>query len=186
VISFLALRNGRVLGAGGVQEGVLTAIVTRITEEPGRRPAELTFSLSGLETSQPQEEHVHWIDVRDLRPGDEITIRVQDGPGDPPSQRRPSLQHDSAPDGSKQFKCSFCHCFRDEKGCVAGANVIICLACRMLGAQLLERQAPSVFHLRLQPGAPCSFCYRPERSTTVVADEVGMCSECIAAVPCAT
>jgi hypothetical protein len=86
VISFLALRNGRPLGAGGVQEGVVTAIVTRVTEKPGRRPAELTFSLSGLETSQPQEEHVHWVDVRDLQPGDEITIRVQDGPGDPPSR----------------------------------------------------------------------------------------------------
>jgi hypothetical protein len=186
VISFLALRNGRLLGAGGVQEGVLTAIVTRVTEKPGRRPAELAFRLSGLETSQPQEEHVHWIDVRDLRPGDEITIRVQDGPGDPPTQRRPGFHHGNAPDGPKQFKCSFCHRFRDKKGCVAGANGIICFACRVLGSQLLEREAPSVFHLRLQPGAPCSFCYRPERSATVVAGAVGMCSECIAAVPFTT
>lgn len=186
MISFVAHRNGERLGAGGVQEGVLAAILTRVTEKTGRRAEELTFSLSGLETSQRQEEHVDWIHVENVRPGDEITIRVQDGPGDPPRRREPGTEHQITKDGSKQLRCSFCRRFRSEKGYVAGAKAIICLGCRVLAAELVERDAVSVFHLERRAGAPCSFCYRPDRSTTVIAGEAGMCSECISAVPFAT
>jgi hypothetical protein len=186
VISFLALRNGTPLGAGGVGEGVLTAILTRVTEQPGSRPAELTFSLSGLETSHPREEHLDWLELRDLDVGDEITIRVQEAPADPPTRRKQAFRHQSAPDGSEQLQCSFCNRFRAKQGCVAGANVIICLSCRVLAAELLERQSSSVFHLKVISGASCSFCNRPDRAATVVADAEGICSECIAAVPFAT
>jgi hypothetical protein len=186
VISFLVLRNGERLGAGGVQEGVLTAILTRVTEKEGRRSEELRFSLTGLETSESQEEHVDWIDLSDLKPGDEITIRVQEGPGDPPTRRKPGLEHQDAPDGSEQMKCSFCGRFRSQKGCVAGANVIICLSCRVLGAAMLERNAPSALHLELRAGAACSFCYRPDRAATIVAGDTGMCSECVVVVPFAS
>jgi hypothetical protein len=183
VISFVAHRNGERLGAGAVREGVLTASLTRVTEKAGRRSEELSFSLSGLETSQVHEEHVDWINVEDVRPGDEITIRVQEGPGDPPIRREPGIERQAAQNGSKQLRCSFCRRFRSEKGCVAGAKVIICLACRVLAAELMERDATSIFHLERQTGAACSFCYRPDRALTVVAGEIGICSECISVVP---
>jgi len=186
VISFLALRNGERLGAGGVQEGVLTAILTRVTAKDGRRSEELSFSLSGLETSEPQEEHVDWVDVGDLKPGDEITIRVQEEPGDLPTRRKRGREHQRDPDGSEKMLCSFCGRFRSQKGCVGGATVIICLHCRVLAAEMLERNAPAVFHLELRPGAACSFCSRPNRAVTIVAGDVGMCSECAVAVPFAS
>jgi hypothetical protein len=186
VISFLAFRNGQRLGAGGVQEGVLTALLTRVAAKEGRRSEELRFRLSGLETSQPQEAHVDWVDVSDLKPGDEITIRVQEESGDPPTRREPGREHQHAPDGSEQTRCSFCDRFRSQKGCVGGASVVICLGCRVLGAEMLERHAPAVFHLELRTGAACSFCSRPDRATTIVAGKVGMCSDCVAAVPFAS
>lgn len=186
VISFVAFRNGERLGAGGVEEGVLTALLTRVTAKEGRRSDGLRFSLSGLETSEPQEEHVDWVDIGDLKPGDEITIRVQEEPGDPPIRRKPGREHQYAPDGSEQVRCSFCDRFRSQRGCVGGATVTICLRCRVLGAEMLERNAPAMFHLELRAGAACSFCSRPNRGATVVAGDVSMCSECIVAVPFAS
>jgi len=96
------------------------------------------------------------------------------------------MQAERAPDGSQHVKCSFCGRLRTEKGCVAGAQVIICLACRVLGTEIIERRAASVFHLAVHQGASCSFCYRPDRGATIVAGDVGMCSECIVAIPLAT
>jgi hypothetical protein len=69
---------------------------------------------------------------------------------------------------------------------VGGADVVICLRCRVLGIEMVERNAPAVFHLQLRPGAACSFCSRPDRAVTIVAGDVGMCSECAVAVPLAT
>jgi hypothetical protein len=185
VILFLALRNGERVGAGGVQEGVLT-ILTRVTEKEVCRSQELRFSLTGLETSDPQEEHIDWVDLSDLRPGDEITIRVQEDPGDPPSRRTPGIQRQHTQDGPEQVRCSFCGRFRSHQGCLAGANVIICLGCRVLGGEMLERHAPSVFHLVFRAGGPCSFCCRPECAATIVGEYASMCSKCAGAVPFAT
>jgi hypothetical protein len=56
-----------------------------------------------------------------------------------------------------------------------------------LAAEMLDRQAPSVFHLELREGGKCSFCLRPDRKDTIVAaGEVGMCSECVGSVPFAS
>jgi hypothetical protein len=181
MISFLMLRNDRPLARAAVRDGVLSAIVGWVSERPGH-PSELHCSLGGLETSEPQDEHLHWVELADLTPGDVITIRIEEGQHpDEPTRRSPGHQHRREPDGYKSPQCSFCGEFRRGSG-VAGADVVMCARCLALSAELLDRNVEAVFHLRAESGGHCSFCLRPQRSKTVGAGHHSICDECVAAV----
>ena len=92
MISFLLTRNDRPLARGAVRDGVLTAMVTSLTASADRE-AELRCSLGGLETAGPTHEHLEWVDVAELHPGDVISIRIDDaGEADAPIRRTASIQ----------------------------------------------------------------------------------------------
>jgi hypothetical protein len=74
--------NGKKVSTAGVGElGVLSAHVTwvrrkgehTLTKKPDSVEEELTLEVGGLVI--PKEEHVRWLD-RNLKTGDEVTIRV--------------------------------------------------------------------------------------------------------------
>ncbi len=179
LISFLLLRNGQPLGRGAVREGVLSAIVGWVSGRAGR-PSELRCSLSGLETSTPQEEHLGWVDIDNLAAGDVVTIRIEEGPAaDAPRTREPGYERGQEADGSRSVRCSFCDQFRGGHGGMGGADVVMCSRCVALAAELLDRDVAEVFHLRAVEGGDCSFCLRSQRSKTVGAHGHSICSECL-------
>lgn len=87
--------NGKKVSTAGVGElGVLSAHVTWVrrkgkhvlAKKPDSVEEELTLHVGGLVT--PREEHVRWLD-RNLKTGDEVTIRVgEDAPVDRPRSRK--------------------------------------------------------------------------------------------------
>jgi hypothetical protein len=102
VISFLLTRNDRPLARGAVRDGVLTAMVTSLTASADRE-AELRCSLGGLETAGPTHEHLEWVDVAELHPGDVISIRIDDaGEADAPIRRTASIQGGGTPPGPQR------------------------------------------------------------------------------------
>ena len=181
MISFLMLRNDRRLARAAVREGVLSAMVGWVSDRPGR-PSELHCSLGGLETAEPRDEHLQWVELDDLTPGDVITIRIEEGqPSDEPARRSPGHRHRREADGHRSSQCSFCGKFRRGPG-LAGAGVDLCARCLALSAELMDRGVDTVFHLRARTGGDCSFCIRPARTKTVQAGPYSICDECLAAV----
>src|SRR5262245_51199216 len=102
-IRFQVLINGRVKATAGMESaGVLSAIIDWVRRDPAAMPDEVRlrhgyreadwigkrvrFSLSGLDLAA--KEHVSWF-AGELRPGDEVTVRVLPAGGfDPPKRPR--------------------------------------------------------------------------------------------------
>ncbi len=182
MILFAVSRNRRLLARGGVEEGVLSAIVSSTTTGDGTR--ELRCHLGGLEARQTREERLEWIDLEELRPDDEITIQIlEDREADPAARRVPVETQPSLGEGTFVVECSFCGLLRNGRASVAGARSTMCLPCRVMAQEMVSRQVESILHLASREDGSCSFCHRPNRARVVATGEHGICSECLQAVP---
>jgi hypothetical protein len=176
MICFAVSRNGQPLATAGVQDGIIMALMTWV--QHGSEPANVGFHLGGTDSSGDREQHVEWFDLRDLVAGDEVLVRIEEGPtADPPAHTRAGHEQLHSSSGRK-VKCCFCNELRSDKAGVAGAEVIMCGRCLALAAAALEHGLPSLLHLVAAPG-PCSFCYATEQSSTMRAGALGICATCV-------
>lgn len=177
MIGFTISRNGLRLSTAGVDDGVLTAIVSWVKRDG--QPPDMSFHLGGLDTAGNQERHVDWFDLRDLIVGDEFLLKIDEvATADPPVQVRLGQKQRHTPSG-REIECSFCGRLRPEKpgAGVAGPKVLMCAQCLALAAAAAERNLRSLLHLVVEPGA-CSFCYK-EQAATIRAGSYGICVLCV-------
>ena len=94
MIAFDVSVNGRRLCTAGVEDGVLSAVMTRVKERTGARrtggptsKAYMSVTVSGLQFNSG--EHIRWRDKK-LKAGDEVTVCIVDAERpDKPLERKP-------------------------------------------------------------------------------------------------
>jgi hypothetical protein len=153
---------------------------------PGDVVPGLECRLGGLNTARSRhQEYVDWFTPKDVRLGDEFTIRVTlTSRADKPARRRRSHVEKGQRKGVAVVRCSFCEKDRPERlpsgrhGAVAGADVIICTQCVGLAGSMLESSSRRVLHFSRDKGR-CSFCYRQKEKTVLRSRNRSICGECV-------
>jgi hypothetical protein len=154
--------NGRKLCTAGVEDGVLTAILSYVKREsvssdapeaqPGDNTESLDIRVGGLENIEPGiSAHVDWL-TQDISIGDEITIKIIDATScDEPASKEITY-----------VECSFCGKKQsDVHKLIAGPAVYICDQCVGHCFKAVVEGEPTgniTMVLGKQAEARCSFC----------------------------
>jgi hypothetical protein len=131
-------------------------------------------------TSGRREERASWIDLTDVRLGDELRIRIVrlSRPDKPASRECFTYPKDL-------HKCSFCGTRRSTErrsgapGMAVGTKAAACSQCVAVATAMLEAKVDTALHLRRLLRARCSFCRRSRAPTVVGTDRAAMCDRCL-------
>jgi len=177
--------NGEKRCIAGVDDGVLTAMLTYVKRAPesnersdGQAEAKtesLEFRIGGLQNIEPgSSAHVDWL-VQDMLVGDEIKIKIIDSRTCDEPTSKEILYNECSFCGKKQF---------DVQKLIAGPNVYICNECVGHCFRAVvdgEPTANITLVLGRQAEAPCSFCgQKPADVVRIVGVPTArICSQCV-------
>jgi hypothetical protein len=177
--------NGARVCTAGVEDGVLTAILSFVKQQDASkeapedqvrdRPESLDIRVGGLENIEPgASAHVEWL-TQGISVGDEVTIRIVETPiCDEPKSKEITY-----------IECSFCGKKQSEvQKLIAGPGVHICNECVGDSSKALAEGEPTgkiTMIIRRQSEARCSFC---GQKPVDVAQIVGVpaariCNQCV-------
>ncbi len=195
MLCFEILHNGRRLALAGLPKGVLGADWTWVSRRGRSSPDAIgpTDVVPGLEcrvgglTSARggRDQYVDWITLRQIRLGDEFTLRVlRKAKADRPATRETDAVQKRTRRGVRMTRCSFCGHERETVRSsgrpvfVMGLDVAICSSCVGVAEAVVESHAATALHFRAAATARCSFCCHA-REHVLVARDHGICLRCL-------
>jgi ClpX C4-type zinc finger len=177
--------NGERLCTAGVEDGVLTAILSFVkpqkpsdeaqADDTSVKTESLDIRVGGLVNVEPDASaHVDWL-TQDLFVGDEVTIKILEATTcDEPTSREITY-----------LQCSFCGKKPSEvERLIAGPGVYICKQCVGHCLRAVANSEPTeniTMILGKQAEAPCSFCGKKsvDVETIVGVPRAHICNQCL-------